>query len=46
MTKSYRNQMTPGMKMCIDHMKGKKVETKEPKIKDVPPAYTMPKIKK
>ena len=38
--------MTPGMKMCIDHMKGKKVETKEPKIKDVPPAYTMPKIKK
>tara|TARA_R100000700_G_scaffold26111_1_gene32918 strand:+ start:528 stop:668 length:141 start_codon:yes stop_codon:yes gene_type:complete len=46
MAKSYRNQMTPGMKMCIDYMKGKKVKKEEPNIKDVPPAYTRPKLKK
>ena len=39
MVKSYRNQMTPGMKMCIDHMKGKKVKVEEPKIENKPPAY-------
>jgi len=43
MAKGYRNQMTPGMKMCVDHMKGKKVKLEEPKVKNVPPAYTMPK---
>ena len=37
MAKSYRNQMTPGMKMCIDHMRGKKVSKVKPEIKDVPP---------
>ena len=37
MAKSYRNQMTPGMKMCIDHMKGKKVSEEKPEIKSVPP---------
>jgi hypothetical protein len=46
MAKSYRTSMTPGMKKCIDYMKGNKVEkTKETK-EAVPPAYTMPKIKK
>ena len=47
MAKSYRTSMTPGMKKCIDYMKGKKSDyKKETKVKDVPPAYTMPKIKK
>jgi hypothetical protein len=41
MIKSYRNQMTPGMKMCIDHMRKTKseVSNKEPKIENKPPAY-------
>jgi hypothetical protein len=41
MAKSYRNQMTPGMKMCIDHMRKTKSEVanKEPKIENKPPAY-------
>ena len=44
---TYRKQMTPGMKMCKDYYEGKgKKEYKEEKVKDVPPAYTMPKIKK
>ena len=47
MAKGYRNQVLPGIKKCIDYMKGKKSDYKEEtKVKDVPPAYTMPKIKK
>ena len=37
MAKGYRNQMTPGIKKCIDYMKGKKVKEEKPAIKDVPP---------
>ena len=37
MAKSYRTQMTPGIKECIDYMKGNKVKKEEPRIKDVPP---------
>ena len=29
--------MTPGIKECIDYMKGNKVKKEEPKIKNVPP---------
>ena len=36
MAKSYRTQMTPGMKECIDHMRGNKVKKEGPKIKNVP----------
>ena len=37
MAKGYRNQMTPGIKKCIDYMKGKTVKEEKPVIKDVPP---------
>ena len=37
MAKSYRTQMTPGMKECIDYMKGKTIKEEKPVIKDVPP---------
>ena len=41
---TYRKQMTPGMKMCKDiYVDGKKIKKEESKIKNVPPAYTMPK---
>ena len=37
MAKSYRTQMTPGIKKCVDYMKGNKVKEEKPVIKDVPP---------
>tara|TARA_R100001463_G_scaffold45818_1_gene94270 strand:+ start:462 stop:596 length:135 start_codon:yes stop_codon:yes gene_type:complete len=37
MAKGYRTQMTPGLKKCIDHMRGKEVKEEKPVIKDVPP---------
>ena len=43
MAKSYRTQMTPGIKKCIDYMKGNKPESKPETKQAVPPAYTMPK---
>ena len=49
MAGTYRNQMTPGLKKCIDHMRGKgKKEYKEGGEvgSDTPPNYTMPKINK
>ena len=30
MAKGYRNQMTPGLKKCIDYMKGKEVKEEKP----------------
>ena len=33
MAKGYRNQMTPGIKKCVDYMKGKKVKEEKPVIK-------------
>ena len=36
MAKGYRNQMTPGIKKCIDYMNGKTVKEETPKITDVP----------
>tara|TARA_R100000234_G_scaffold100232_1_gene69041 strand:- start:527 stop:670 length:144 start_codon:yes stop_codon:yes gene_type:complete len=47
MAKSYRKQMTPGMKMCKDYYEGKsKKEYVEEKAPAIPPAYTMPKLNK
>jgi hypothetical protein len=37
MAKGYRNQVLPGIKKCIDYMKGKTVKEEKPEIKDVPP---------
>ena len=37
MAKGYRNQALPGIKKCIDYMKGKTVKEEKPVIKDVPP---------
>tara|TARA_R110002012_G_scaffold101938_2_gene241430 strand:- start:414 stop:548 length:135 start_codon:yes stop_codon:yes gene_type:complete len=37
MAKSYRTSMTPGIKKCIDYMKGKTVKEEKSEIKDVPP---------
>ena len=47
MAKSYRKQMTPGMKMCKDYYEGKgKKEYVEEKTSATPPTYTMPKLNK
>ena len=38
MAKGYRNQMTPGLKKCIDYMKGNKMKQEEDKgITNKPP---------
>ena len=37
MAKNYRNQMTPGIKTCIDYMKGKKISEDKQEIKNKPP---------
>ncbi len=37
MAKGYRNQALPGIKKCIDYMKGKTVKEEKSTIKDVPP---------
>ena len=37
MATNYRNQMTPGLKKCVDYMKGKTVKEEKPVIKNVPP---------
>jgi hypothetical protein len=40
MAKSYRNQMTPGMKKCIDYMRGKTTKEEESVVKnELPKAY-------
>ena len=40
MAKGYRNQMTPGLKKCIDYMKGNKMKEEKPNIKNaLPKAY-------
>ena len=40
MAKGYRNQVLPGIKKCIDYMKGKTIKEEKPVIKDVlPEAY-------
>ena len=39
MAKGYRNQMTPGLKKCIDYMKGSKIKEEKPEIKDTPPQH-------
>ena len=38
MAKGYRNQMTPGLKKCIDYMKGNKMKQEENKgVTNEPP---------
>ena len=37
MAKGYRNQMTPGLKKCIDYMKDRPVKEDKAEIKDTPP---------
>ena len=39
MAKGYRNQMTPGLKKCIDYMKGSKMKEEKPNLTNKPPAY-------
>ena len=44
MAKGYRNQMTPGLKKCIDYMRGNKVKEEKQNITNKPPQHY--KIKK
>ncbi len=44
MAKGYRNQMTPGLKKCIDYMRGKEIKEEKPNIISKPPQHY--KVKK
>jgi hypothetical protein len=37
MAKGYRNQMTPGLKKCIDYMKGNTVKEENKGVTNKPP---------